>query len=144
MEAWLLWALVALVLWGITGVTQKLSTNHVSSGTSFLWFALAFPAISAAVLPLVPRNWPDGAGLWVLVGVGGLLNGLGAWTSFAALDVGGKASVVIPLVYVYPLITVAGAWAFLGERITARQAAGVLLAILAVILLSKEDPPPEP
>jgi drug/metabolite transporter (DMT)-like permease len=38
----------------------------------------------------------------------------------------------------YPLVTVAGAWLLLGERISFRQGLGVILAILAVILLSRE------
>ena len=37
---------------------------------------------------------------------GGALNGLGAWTSFRALESGGKASIVISLVSLYPLLTV--------------------------------------
>lgn len=138
MSAWLWLAIVALVLWGITGVTQKLSTNHVSSAVSYLCFALAFPVISVAVLAFVRVDWPHGAALWLLIALGGFLNGLGAWTSFAALESGGKASVVIPLVYVYPLVTVTGASLLLGERISLRQAAGVVLAIVAVILLSRD------
>jgi transporter family protein len=138
MSAWLWLAMVALFLWGITGVTQKLSTNYVSSSFSFLWFAVAFPFISVAVLLSVAVKWPHDPGLLALIALGGLLNGLGAWTSFAALESGGKASIVIPLVYMYPLVTVAGAWLLLGERISFRQGLGVILAILAVILLSRE------
>jgi drug/metabolite transporter (DMT)-like permease len=41
-------------------------------------------------------------------------------------------------VYVYPLVTVAGAWLLLGERIGVRQALGVILAVIAVVLLSRE------
>ena len=41
MSNWLLMVFVALILWGITGVTQKLSTNHISAEYSFVWFAVA-------------------------------------------------------------------------------------------------------
>jgi transporter family protein len=34
---WLFYAFIALVFWGITGVTQKLSTNAISTQLSFLW-----------------------------------------------------------------------------------------------------------
>ena len=46
MHLWLGFAVAALVLWGVTGVTQKLSTNRISSERSFLWFCWAdfFPA----------------------------------------------------------------------------------------------------
>jgi transporter family protein len=71
--------------------------------------------------------------------LGGLLNGSGALASFAALEAGGKASVVIPLISLYPLVTVAGACVFLGERLTLRQGFGILCALLAVALLSQES-----
>jgi transporter family protein len=138
MGSWVWLAIIALLFWGVTGITQKLSTNSVSSGMSFLWFAVAFPFISLAIWPFVPSQWPD-AEVLALMALGGLLNGLGAWTSFAALESGGKASIVIPLVYVYPLVTVAGAWLLLGERIGLRQALGVILATVAVVLLSRES-----
>jgi transporter family protein len=138
MSAWVWLAMIALVFWGVTGITQKLSTNSVSSGMSFLWFALAFPCISLAIWPFLTSDWPGNLGVLALMALGGLLNGLGAWTSFAALESGGKASIVIPLVYVYPLVTVAGAWLLLGERIGVRQALGVILAVIAVVLLSRE------
>lgn len=75
--------------------------------------------------------------------MGGALNGLGAFTSFAALESGGKASIVIPLVYLYPLVTILLALLFLVERLTGVQAVGIVLAIIAAILLSQEAPPPE-
>jgi len=53
--AWLGFAILALVLWGITGVTQKLSTNRISSERSFLWFCWAMVALSAAVVVIARR-----------------------------------------------------------------------------------------
>jgi transporter family protein len=69
---------------------------------------------------------------------GGALNGLGAWTSFRALESGGKASVVISLISLYPLLTVLLAVLLLGERLTTMQSAGAVMAIAAAILLSVE------
>ena len=71
---------------------------------------------------------------------GGALNGLGAWTSFRALESGGKASIVISLISLYPLLTVALAVMLLGERLTWMQTAGAITAITAAILLSMESP----
>lgn len=141
MQTWLLLSSVALVFWGITGVTQKLSTDNISFERSFLWFALAFFAQAAVIALVSPLRWDVPPLIMALAALGGLLNGLGALTSFAALERGGKASVVIPLVSVYPLVTVAGAWIFLGEHLTARQAIGVVCALLAVALLSQESEP---
>jgi bacterial/archaeal transporter family protein len=141
MHVWLGFAILALVLWGITGVTQKLSTNCITSERSFLWFCWAMVALSAAVLLVAHPHWGL-ATLVVLCSVaGGALNGLGAWTSFRALESGGKASIVISLISLYPLLTVVLAVALLGERLTWMQSAGAITAIAAAILLSMEEPP---
>jgi bacterial/archaeal transporter family protein len=138
---WLLFATIALVLWGVTGVTQKLSTNRISSQLSFLWFACAMIFISAMLAFTVPIQWHLRPLILALSILGGVLNGLGALTSFAALESGGKASVVISLISLYPLLTVAVAVLFLHERLTTLQALGAVLAIVAAILLSIEAPP---
>lgn len=141
--AWLLFAAVALVFWGITGVTQKLSTNRISSQLSFLWFAWAMVVISALLALTVPIHWHLRPVILALSIAGGVLNGLGALTSFAALESGGKASVVISLISLYPLLTVAVAVLFLHERLAPLQALGAVLAIIAAILLSMEASPAE-
>ena len=142
MEIWFWLSVIALVFFGITGVTQKLSTNHISFETSFLWFFAAFVAISAALPLMAQLDWSLTPGKILLAAAGGLLNGLGALTSFAALEKGGKASVVIPLINLYPLVTIAGAWLLLGERLTKLQLVGVLCALAAVYLLSEERETP--
>jgi transporter family protein len=138
---WLLFATIALVFWGVTGVTQKLSTNRISSQLSFLWFAWAMFFISAMLAIIVPIQWHLRPLILALSILGGVLNGLGALTSFAALESGGKASVVISLISLYPLLTVGVAVLFLHERVTMLQACGAVLAIIAAVLLSIEAPP---
>jgi transporter family protein len=135
---WLLFAFLALILFGISGITQKLSTNSISSELSFVWFAYAMATISLVLLVTVPIHWHVRPLIfWLAVG-GGTLNGLGALTSFTALESGGKASIVISLISLYPLVTVGFAVVFLHERLTMTQLAGIGLAIVAAILLSLE------
>lgn len=138
MHTWLVLAISAMVLWGITGVTQKLSTNNISFELSFLWFSAAFVPISAVITATAPLDWSMSMPLVGLAALGGALNGLGALTTFAALERGGKSSVVIPIVSLYPLVTLGGAWFLLGERITPVQMLGVACAIGAVFLLAQE------
>ncbi len=93
-------------------------------------------AIALAILPTVHVDWhlnPKSA--WLAV-VGGALNGLGAMTSFAALERGGKASIVIPLCYLYPVVTIL--LALVRETVTRTELSGMLLSIVAAILLSRE------
>jgi transporter family protein len=140
MHLWLGYATAALVLWGVTGVTQKLSTNRMSSERSFLWFCWAMVALSAVVFVFARSEWQLGTLVVVCSVAGGALNGLGAWTSFRALESGGKASIVISLISLYPLLTVVLAVLLLGERLTWMQTAGAVTAIAAAILLSMEAP----
>jgi uncharacterized membrane protein len=138
MHVWLAFSVLALVLWGITGVTQKLATNRITSERSFLWFCWAMVALSVAVLLVKHLHWGLGRLIVICSIAGGALNGLGAWTSFRALESGGKASIVISLVSLYPLLTVVLAVLILGERLTILQTGGALTAIVAAILLSIE------
>ncbi|MFC5863662.1 DMT family transporter [Acidicapsa dinghuensis] len=138
MHIWLLFAMLALIFWGITGVTQKLSTNCISSERSFLWFCWAMVALSLVVLIIERPHWGLGRVVVLSAIAGGALNGLGAWTSFRALESGGKASIVISLISLYPLLTVALAVLLLHERLTWTQSVGAVVAIAAAILLSVE------
>jgi bacterial/archaeal transporter family protein len=142
--SWIFFAGIALVFWGITGVTQKLATNRISSELSFLWFACAMLAISLVLALTVPLHWQVSPLIFWLAVAGGTLNGLGALTSFKALESGGKASIVISLISLYPLLTVAFAVVVLHERLTPGQGAGVVMAIIAAILLSLEPAAVEP
>ncbi len=141
MRAWLLFSMIALVLWGITGVTQKLSTNRITSARSFLWFCWAMVALSGVVLIFAHPHWGLARVVVISSIAGGALNGLGAWTSFRALESGGKASIVISLISLYPLLTVLLAVLILGERLTVMQMCGAGTAIVAAILLSLEPTP---
>jgi transporter family protein len=138
MPEWMLFALVTLVLWAITGVTQKLSTDNISVEHSLLWFALAFVPIAAFIMLTQPLDWNITASAWFFAILGGLLNGLGAITSFAAYRHGGKAAIVTPLIALFPVVTVALALPLLHEEITAREWCGIALAIAAAFALSYE------
>ena len=136
--AWIFFAVIALVFWGITGITQKLATNVISSRLTFIWFAYSMIAISVVLLVIAPMHWHVRPLIfWLAVG-GGALNGLGALTCFAAMESGGKAAIVTALVSLYPLLTVAFAVTVLHEHLTKGQGVGIALAIVAAILLSIE------
>jgi bacterial/archaeal transporter family protein len=139
MQAWFWFSVITLIFFGITGVTQKLSTNNISFEMSFVWFCVAVCAVSAAIAVLLPLDWRSlNLSLIALAALGGLLNGLGSLTSFAALKRGGKASIVIPIINLYPLVTIGGVWLFLGEKLSATQMIGIVLALAAAVLLSQE------
>lgn len=143
MHTWFLMSAVALIFFGLTGITQKLSTNHISFEASLLWCSVAMVGVSGVVAVTVPLDWHLSLSLILLAALGGLLNGLGALTCLAALEKDGKASIVIPIVNLYPIVTIGGAWLFLGEKLNATQIAGIVLAAAAVVFLSQETTSPD-
>lgn len=142
MPVWLIYAVVALSLWGVTGLTQKLSTNHVSAELSFISYSIAFVPIAGFIVWTQQLDWHIPAAGWSLAILGGALNGFGVLTSFAAYRSGGKASVVTPLVALFPVVTVVLAMLLLRERLSIREAVGVIVALAGAAALSYEGPRP--
>jgi uncharacterized membrane protein len=137
---WVVYASVAIVLWGVNGLFMKLGTNRVSARSMVIW-------VTAGFVALLPFLWTtttlsDLSTRMIFVGlIAGTVNGLGNWAVFACLEKGAKASVAIPLTALYPLCTVALATAFLKERPTALQWIGIALAVAGGAMLSYEPAP---
>jgi transporter family protein len=133
--AWFWPAIVVLLMWGIVGLLQKLSTNYVSAESALVWcvvgYALLIPWIypGRALLDYSTRSL-----LLILLSAG--LNTLGAWALLAAMRSGGKVSIVVPFTALYPLVVVLVAPIVLHESISLVQGTGVLCALIAVFLLS--------
>ena len=137
---WMIYAGVAILLWGVNGLFMKLGTNRVSSRSMVIW-------VTAGFVVLLPWMWKmtSLAGLStkvLFVGlIAGAVNGLGNWAVFACLEKGAQASVAIPLTALYPLCTVALATVFLRERPTGLQWIGIALAVAGGAMLSYESAP---
>ena len=143
MTAWMAYALLALLLWGIGGVLQKLATQQISSELSTLLFALAFLPVAAAVAITQPVEWNLPGTGWVLALLFGALIGVGTLVLFAAYR-DGKASVVTALYALYPALTVLLAVPLFDERIDVRKGAAIVLALAAGVALSYERATPAP
>jgi transporter family protein len=140
---WMAYALVALLFWGGTGFTQKLSTNTASAELSLIGFAAASLVISLGILSVERLSWDFGSRAWTLAIAGGVLNGLGSLTSFFAYREGGKVTVVTPLVALYPVVTIGLAIVCLGEAIGPRDWLVIATALAAGAALScerRQDP----
>jgi len=115
-----------MTLWGVAGVTQKLSTNDVSTELSFAAFSVGLLPIALWIMLMEPINWKASAAVWLLGVLGGVVSGIGCLATFAAYTNGGKASIVTPLAALYPAITIAIALPVLHEHISLRQVLGLL------------------
>jgi len=139
---WFWFAVVTLLAWGIVGLLQKLSTNHISAESALIWLVVGYVLLEPAFYPgrtlFGYSKWNIA---WALLG--GLLNTLGAWALFAALKGGGKASVVVPLTALYPLPAILLVPLIFHESITPLEVIGILSSLIAVVLLSSESDEPE-
>ena len=137
MSDWMFFSLIAVALWGVVGLLQKLGTNRISADSLLVW-------LMAGYLLLLPwLIWETDfetltASEFIIGVLGGVTNGLGAWFLFAALEKGAKASIAVPLTALNPLVTILLALVFLAEQLTALQTFGIILAILAGVLISYE------
>ena len=132
---WFFQAVVILLAWGIVGLLQKLSTNHLSAESALIWLVVGFILLEPLFYPGKEILAYSATNLgWALLS--GVLNALGSWALLAAMSSGGKASIVAPFTALYPLVVVFLAPLLLHESITLLQGVGVLCALSAVVLLS--------
>jgi drug/metabolite transporter (DMT)-like permease len=133
---WLWLALLPIVLYGVTLLMQKMATDDISARSSAIWFLLAF--VPVAVLIVLYNPLPEGitGRTWALQLAVGFTLAFGNLTILLACASGGKASIVAPISGLYPMISIPIAVLALGDQVTARQAAGIMLALAAVFLLS--------
>jgi transporter family protein len=136
MGNWLLFSIFAFLSYGFWAFFPRLARNYVNL-PSILFFEI-IGAMSVCCLLLIwwrfdLQTKPLGVLFGVLTGVCGAL---GAVCFLQALTLG-KASVVVTVTALYPLVTVVLAFLFLDEPLAARQWLGLGLAILAMILMGK-------
>jgi transporter family protein len=139
MAQWLWLSLIVVVLWGVVGLLQKVTTNHISANALLIWDRIAYVAflpILSTGLHLNQLGAKD-----ILIGtLAGIINSLGALYLYMSLQSGAKASIAVPLTALYPLITVLLAVVFLRERLNGLHWVGVALALVAAVLMAIESP----
>ncbi|HVR74595.1 MAG TPA: DMT family transporter [Planctomycetota bacterium] len=137
---WLAHALIPIFLWGISGLLQKLSTNHISGELSTLWFLGTFVPVAAVLLVAEPLPETIETRTWLLAATIGLSFAVGNYALLAAFRAGGKASIIAPLAALYPLVSVPLAILVFKEKIELRDRMGIILALVAAAALSYEKP----
>ena len=129
------WAAVAMLAFGAYYVPMHAASTH-----DWLWPAFLFRCTSVTLVvsvALARRIRPTGlAGHWPgLIAIGFLDTGGNALFA-AASSSHGLLSVVSVLATLYPVVTVLLARILLGERVQRTQDAGVLVALVGVVLIT--------
>jgi transporter family protein len=136
MAAWLINSLVALVCFGLWGFLPKIAVRYISPRSALVYEALGVVTIGCIVLLTVGRSISTDVRGILPAGLTGIFGTIGFLCFLYAVNVG-SVSVVATLTALYPAITILLAVVFLKESVTATQIAGIGLAILSVILLSR-------
>jgi transporter family protein len=134
---WFFWTLGALVAWGLWAIMGRLVGDSLSAvHTQALSTLGLLPIIAGLWFKRKPSRPPTYLrGVSYAVGAG-VLGSLGNMAYYHALNIGGKASTVIPLTALYPLVTVVLALVFLREHLNRVQISGVALSLLAIYLFN--------
>jgi uncharacterized membrane protein len=134
-------AMIPIVLWGVSGLLQKISTNHISGELSAWWFLAAFVPVAGFLLVNDPVSKAPNGRVWLLVILIGLTFALGNFALLKAFASGGKASIIAPVAGLYPMVSIPMAMLILGERASSREAIGIVVSLLAVLAISMESQP---
>ena len=135
LKAWYVYAVLTILTWGLWGVFSKLASNYSKPKQALLFQTAGVLAFAVVVLFLEKFRFE-----WSLPGfswafLGGFFAFIGFLTFFAALNQG-KASTVVTLSALYPLVTILLSLAFLHEKLTIRQGVGIVFALIASALLA--------
>jgi uncharacterized membrane protein len=131
---WLVWALVAVVCWGIWSVIGRLiGTAPSPAQVQALSTAGLLPVIVLLIFSVRRQTAKAGQRRGIAFGfAAGVLTCIGNVAYYYVLNSGAKAATVVPLTALYPLVTVLLAVLFLHERLNKIQVAGVCLALAAI------------
>lgn len=137
-STWIGPVLIVLVTWGLVGVLQKLCTNYISAESALVWWFVGSLLLLPWLLPDQPvLSYSTKAITWALIS--GFFNALGCLVLLAAMKSGGKASIVATAAALYPLPVAIVTPLIFHESVTAVQAAGVVCALIGIVLLSAES-----
>jgi drug/metabolite transporter (DMT)-like permease len=137
---WLIYAIITTTFWGVWGALIEIPEKAGFPAT--LGYSVwALTMIPPALIELGLVKWKleyDGRSI-LLGAIIGFLGAGGQLILFQALRTG-PAYLVFPFISLSPVITITLSYSFLKERASKRGWAGIFLALLAIPLLSYQDP----
>ncbi len=136
---WLPYCLLTIVFWGLWGIQSKLIMEEISPLSNQVLFTPGLLLMVGLLWLRLRKNRSTVTGSLKLgiffAFLTGVCGGVGNIAFFEALTEGQKASIVVPMTALYPMVTVLLAMIFLGEKMNRYQWLGLSLAIGAIIIL---------
>ena len=129
----ILLAIAVVAIWGLNFTVIKLGLNQLPPllFSSLRFFLVAFPAIFFV-------RFPKGYG-WQVLGVGLFLGILKFGLLFCGIKLGAPAGISSVILQSQVFFTILIGWLLLGEKIQLRQAAGLMICFLGMLLLIVEQ-----
>jgi bacterial/archaeal transporter family protein len=135
---WMLFSILTVFLWGAWGLESKFVVDRISPFVNQVVFSAGLlpPLIWILFSKNLRRTSGEGQRGAFYGLITGVLGGTGNIAFYLALAKGGKASVVVPLAGLAPVVTVILALLLLKESLNRAQILGLLLAFISIFLLS--------
>ena len=140
MPRWLLWTAAAVVSWGVWAVLAKVIGDGLTGAQSQVLSTVGMvPVILVLARSKDLTVRPGGRRGMYYALAAGVVSGLGNVPYYDLFGRGGTAATAVSLTALYPVVTIALAAAFLGERVNRVQAVGLVLALVAIYLFNVSE-----
>lgn len=135
MPVWITYAALCLLCFGLWGFFSKLALDRIPADATLVFQTVGILIVTLFLLkPLMSKSSVSLTGSLYAV-LTGMAFTVGSILFFLATKQQGKVSVVVTMTSLYPLITILLSCLFLQEALNLRQAAGMGMAIIAMVLL---------
>jgi len=135
MTSWLPATLISLLSFGLWGLFTKLTVLHIDSKSALIFQTVGVLIIGIITLSMLNfKPATDSKGLFYAV-LTGAAYGVGCLFYFIAASKG-KIITVVTLTALYPIVTILLAYVLLKEGVSIKQWLGVILAMVAIVLMS--------
>jgi bacterial/archaeal transporter family protein len=131
---WIVPTLIYVISTGLLGVLTKLALRDRAWQELILWTGLGYIVLVIVLLATGQTSVQFVSGSWWAV-LSAALAIVSLFTLFTALN-SGQAGKVVPVSASYPAVTVVAASIFLSEQLTIVRAAGVLVVVAGVVVLT--------
>ena len=133
-----LFAIASAALYGAADFLGGMASRRASTMAVVVWSQAAGLVMLLLVLPLLPDASPSRSD-WFWGAVAGIAGSIGVGLLYRALAIGTMA-VVAPTTAVCAVVIPVMAGLLAGERLTAQTIAGIGLAVVAIVLVSRATP----
>ncbi|MEO0255378.1 MAG: EamA family transporter [candidate division WOR-3 bacterium] len=135
---YLILSIITLIAWGFWGFFSKFSTYYYRWYEYFIFSSIMSLFFSTFLFFLYRKDLnfrPEGLVYLLLA----LFSGTIGTVFFYLALTKGKASIIVPLTSLYPAFTLILARIFLKEELSLQGYIGIILAIFAILLLSRSS-----